>query len=207
MAKYSGFCVKPCQCFHGCGLGAGGMVSIDYASQVIPKIKTPSTFRYFQWNTLESRLKSVHAFSEKYRWLLWTPFLGMVLLFMMLRRAYHVRSPEMLVVALPMGIQLVAIFYLIAGEYRYLLPFFTLPLVARPHWQLRLAKNKGSTFLCPHRQAHQQALPSSSLVSMRLWPLQTLDEPRPLCRTPRCMCLTTTPRMTPVPWHNAMARP
>lgn len=114
-------------------LAQGGMVSIDYASQVIPKIKTLSIFRYFQWNALESRLKSVHAFSEKYRWLLWTPFLGMVLLFMMLRRAYHVRSPEMLVVALPMGIQLVAIFvFSIAGEYRYLLPFFTLPLVALP---------------------------------------------------------------------------
>lgn len=114
-------------------LAQGGMVSIDYASQILPQIKTPSTFRAFQWSTFESRLKSIHAFSEKYRWLLWTPFLGIVLLLMMLHRGYHARSPSMLIVAIPMAIQLVAIFtFSIAGEYRYLLPFFTLPLVALP---------------------------------------------------------------------------
>lgn len=114
-------------------LAQGGLVSIEYTSRVLPQIKTNSTFRAFQWSTLESQLKSVHAFSEKYRWLLWTPFLGMVLLFMMLHRGYHAHNPAMLIVAIPMAIQLVAIFtFSIAGEYRYLLPFFTLPLVALP---------------------------------------------------------------------------
>lgn len=114
-------------------LAQGGLVSIEYALQIIPKIETKSSFRSFQWSGLEAQLKSVHAFSEKYRWLLWTPFLGIVLLLMMLYRGFYTRSKPMLTVAIPMAIQLIAIFiFSIAGEYRYLLPFFTLPLVALP---------------------------------------------------------------------------
>lgn len=114
-------------------LAQGGLVSIDYASSVLPQIQTKSTFRPFQWSSLESPLKSIHSFSEKYRWLLWTPLLGIALLLIMLHRGYHAHSASMLVVAIPMAIQLIAIFiFSIAGEYRYLLPFFTLPLVALP---------------------------------------------------------------------------
>lgn len=114
-------------------LAQGGMVSIDYASQVLPQIETKSSFRSLQWRALESQLKNLHALSEKYRWLLWTPFVGIVLLIMMLRRGFYALNKPMLVVAIPMGIQLIAIFiFSIAGEYRYLLPFFTLPLVALP---------------------------------------------------------------------------
>jgi len=114
-------------------LAQGGLVSVEYAPHVLAQIRSESQFRRFHLTTLESVLISVHAFSEKYRWLLWTPWLGIALLFIMVRRGLSTKSRPMLIVAIPMAVQLLAIFALsIAGEYRYLLPFFTLPLVALP---------------------------------------------------------------------------
>jgi hypothetical protein len=114
-------------------LAQGGMVSIEYTSHVLPQIKTASEFRRFQLHSLTSALNSVHEFGMRYRWLLWTPWVGIALLFMMLRRGMRAKDGPMLMIAIPMAIQLLAIFvFSIAGEYRYLLPFFTLPLVALP---------------------------------------------------------------------------
>ena len=114
-------------------LAQGGLVGIEYASHLLPKINTASEFRRFQLNALASALNTVHAFSMKYRWLLWTPWVGIALLFMMLNRGMRAKNGPMLMIAIPMAIQLLAIFFFsIAGEYRYLLPFFTLPLVALP---------------------------------------------------------------------------
>lgn len=114
-------------------LAQGGLQSVEYAPHVLAQIRSESQFRRFHLTTLESVLISVHAFSEKYRWLLWTPWLGIALLFIMVRRGFRAKSGPMLIVAIPMAVQLLAIFALsIAGEYRYLLPFFTLPLVALP---------------------------------------------------------------------------
>lgn len=114
-------------------LAQGGLISIDYSARVLSLIRADSEFRAFHVKALESTLGLVHAFSEKYRWLLWTPWLGIGLLFMLVSRGSRERSRPMLMVAIPMTIQLAAIFgFSIAGEYRYLLPFFTLPLVALP---------------------------------------------------------------------------
>ncbi len=114
-------------------LAQGGLVSTDYAPYVLSQVKTNSRFRPFHLTALESALTSLYAFSERKRLLLWTPFLGIVLLFKLGHRGWRERSKPMLLVAIPMTIQLLAIFaFSIAGEYRYLLPFFTLPLVALP---------------------------------------------------------------------------
>jgi hypothetical protein len=114
-------------------LAQGGLVSLEYAPHVLAQVRTRSEFRRFHLDNLASMLTAVHAWSERYRWLLWSPLLGIALLFVMAHRGVRTANPSLLVVALPMLAQLLGIvLFSIAGEYRYLLPYFTLPLVALP---------------------------------------------------------------------------
>ncbi|XAH22847.1 hypothetical protein AAFF27_23085 [Xylophilus sp. GW821-FHT01B05] len=114
-------------------LAQGGIPGRAYAEYVIKATQSKSQFRAFQWSTAEKILSDVHDFSYTWRWLLWSPLLGVALLAWALRKGLQTRSIPTLLVAIPMALQLGAIFFFsIAGEYRYLLPFFTLPLVLLP---------------------------------------------------------------------------
>lgn len=119
-------------------LAKGGFPSFDYARHVLKKLDAQTDYRQFHLTRLERALKAVHDFSYRNRWLLWTPFLGIGLLVWALWRGAITRDKAMLLVSLPMLVQFGGIFLLsTAGEYRYLLPFFTLPLVLLPMFALR----------------------------------------------------------------------
>ena len=78
-------------------------------------------------------MTSVHRFSMSLRWLLWSPLPGIALLLWALHRAWCRRDVPALLVTVPMLLQLGAIFlFSITGEYRYLLPFFVLPVALLP---------------------------------------------------------------------------
>ena len=114
-------------------LAQGGFPALSYATNVLPRVSSQSTYRLWQWSTLESWLRKVHAKSYAWRWLLWTPWLGFGLLLWALTRGLRRAEAGLLLVSVPMLIQWGGVFvFSIAGEYRYLLPFFTLPLVLLP---------------------------------------------------------------------------
>lgn len=114
-------------------LGRGGEVSINYSFHVLPQTQSNSVYRAMNTPKLTRWIGDLNNFSYRHRALLWTPFIGIFILFLFSRRAWLLRSTPDLSLAAPMLIQLTAIFLLsIAGEYRYLLPFFILPLAILP---------------------------------------------------------------------------
>ena len=82
---------------------------------------------------LTDAVRRLDAFSWRWRWLLWTPLPGIALLFSTLLLAWRERGTAELMVLLPMLAQLGGVFlFSSAGEYRYLLPFFVVPLLLFP---------------------------------------------------------------------------
>ncbi|MDP3230551.1 MAG: hypothetical protein Q8N13_21610 [Acidovorax sp.] len=119
--------------FLAAALAQGGFPALAYATNVLPRVHSQSTYRRFHWETAEHSLQRIHAWSYAWRWLLWTPWLGLALLAWGLVHGIRARHAPLLLISIPMALQLGAIFvFSIAGEYRYLLPFFTLPLVLLP---------------------------------------------------------------------------
>lgn len=123
--------------FLSAALAQGGFPALSYATNVLPRIQTVSTYRPLHWDRVERWLQTLHAKSYAWRWLLWTPWLGFALLVWAMMAGIRRRDPGLLVVAAPMVLQWGGIFvFSTAGEYRYLLPFFTLPLVLLPAFAL-----------------------------------------------------------------------
>ena len=126
--------------FLAAALAQGGFPALTYATNVLPRTQAISVFREFDLRSVERGFTTLQKASHAGRWLLWTPWLGLLLLAWALRRGVAQRDLPLLIVALPMTVQLLAIFLLsTAGEYRYLLPFFTLPLALLPALALRCA--------------------------------------------------------------------
>ena len=119
--------------FVSSALAQGGFPALSYATNVLPRVSSQSTYRVWQWSTLEHWLQKVHAKSYTWRWLLWTPWLGFLLLLWASIRGMRRAEAGLLLISIPMLIQWGGVFvFSIAGEYRYLLPFFTLPLALLP---------------------------------------------------------------------------
>jgi hypothetical protein len=111
----------------------GGPVGIGYSKHVLGQTKSQSIYRKFDLSKAEQVLKTVHEYDYKYRWLLWTPFLGVGLMIWVFSVGVQSRNLIFLLVSLSMMAQLAGIFiFSIAGEYRYLFHFFTLPLAFLP---------------------------------------------------------------------------
>lgn len=124
--------------FTSAALAQGGFPAMSYATNVLPRVSSQSTYRLWQWSTLEHWLLRVHAKSYAWRWLLWTPWLGFALLLWACTRGLQSAEAGLLLISIPMLIQWGGVFvFSIAGEYRYLLPFFTLPLVLLPAFATR----------------------------------------------------------------------
>lgn len=111
----------------------GSFPGLAYSKMTLPRLHSQSVYRRFNLEGTERLLNKIHEYYYKYRWLLWTPLLGMSLMFWALRIGIRERNATFLLVSLPMLAQLAGIFvFSIAGEYRYLLHFFTLPLALLP---------------------------------------------------------------------------
>lgn len=114
-------------------LAEGGFPALGYAPVVLPRTKAVSTFRYFDLPRLESWLARLLKASHAARWLLWAPWLGLALLCWGARHSVARRDAALALLVWPMVMQLGAIaLFASAGEYRYLLPFFVLPLALMP---------------------------------------------------------------------------
>ena len=114
-------------------LAEGPTLKPEDTRQVLRFIRNESTYRAFGAATLARQLEKVHAASYRARWLLWTPFVGIGLLLWLFFSALARRQWDEAVLTLPMVAQLGGIFLLSsAGEYRYLLPFFVLPMALLP---------------------------------------------------------------------------
>lgn len=121
-------------------LADGGFPSLTYAKNVLQITGSQSTYRKFQLHTSENFATEIFNFSYQHRWILWTPFLGIALLFWAVRVGLQEKDKALLLVAIPMLAQLGGIFtFSIASEYRYLLPFFLLPLILLPIFLSRRA--------------------------------------------------------------------
>ncbi|PVY64043.1 putative membrane protein DUF2142 [Paracidovorax citrulli] len=111
----------------------GGMPGHVYAQIVLRQLDTESTYRLFQLSEAEKVATDIYEFSWRWRWLLWTPFLGIALVIYALLKGIRRRDGPLLITSIPMVVQLGAIFiFSIAGEYRYLLPFFMIALPLLP---------------------------------------------------------------------------
>ena len=102
------------------------------AERILQKTKSTSEFKAFKLPSDHFLLKWFD-FSVKHRVVFWTPWLGLFLIALGVRRS--VTSPERAVYTVSgiYALQLVAVFtFSIAGEYRYLLAFFTAPLALLP---------------------------------------------------------------------------
>ncbi|BFO57325.1 hypothetical protein AVXHC19_41280 [Acidovorax sacchari] len=111
----------------------GGFPGPKYAEVILRQLNTQSTYRLFQWTEAEKIADKIFEFSFEYRWILWTPFLGIFLVFCAFIRGAMQRDAALLLAATPMVVQLGAIFmFSIAGEYRYILPFFMIAMPLLP---------------------------------------------------------------------------
>jgi hypothetical protein len=114
-------------------LGKGLFPHPDYTEAVIGKTKAESEYRKFKLDGFRHFVMSLQVAQYHWRWLLWTPFIGIALALWLVARGWRHRDLATTAIAGIYVVQLGAIFiFSIAGEYRYLLCFFTAPLVLLP---------------------------------------------------------------------------
>jgi hypothetical protein len=114
-------------------LGQGAFHGSNSAGDVINAIKSNSVYRQWRFDAADDALFRAQAWSFENNWWLWSPLPGLVMIAWLLRLGIARRDWATLAVAIPYALQFVAIFtFSIAGEYRYLLAFYTAPLVVLP---------------------------------------------------------------------------
>lgn len=118
-------------------LAQGGFPGLDSARQILTLIESNSAFRPFSLPAAQNAMRQAYEFSFSHRWLLWSPLPGVLLLAGLLWRALGQRNRPLLLLSVPLALQLGGIvFFSIAGEYRYVMPFFTLLPVLLSAWAL-----------------------------------------------------------------------
>ena len=119
--------------FLAMALAQGGMVGPDNARYATSAVTTRSKYNPFNLTFLPNTLHQIYETSYNWRFLLWSPFVGVTLLLLSFKRALKKYNPNTLVISGTMLIQLFGIFlFSIAAEYRYLLIFFYAPLLLLP---------------------------------------------------------------------------
>jgi hypothetical protein len=119
-------------------LSAGSIASLDYSPVIIGRSKSKSEYRKFGMVATESFLTTVFALTNAFRWILASPLLGAFLTIWLAARSLRTIDLPSLIVAVPLVIHLAGIFFFsIAGEYRYLLPYFVAPLVLLPMMEMQ----------------------------------------------------------------------
>lgn len=107
-------------------LANGGFGGLDETLTIAPQTKSRSQLRPFQLGWVDTGMRAMVDVSFKNRWILWTPFLGIGLVLALTVRGWKRRDWPLVMLMAPLLLQLGGIFFFsIAGEYRYLLLFFT----------------------------------------------------------------------------------
>jgi len=128
----------------------GGIPGLASAEIILHKTKSQSQPR-FRNGAIHRAASKWLDFSLDYRFILWTPWLGLFLVVTGGMRTWQRRDYGGFLICSVLALHLIAVFlFSIAGEYRYLLPFFSAPLVLLPVLYSRHflpAKKTGETTL------------------------------------------------------------
>lgn len=126
--------------FLASALAQGGMVGPDNARHGLRAVDTLSVYNPFGFTRLPDTLNQLFHASYNWRFLLWSPFVGVALIGLCLRRSLRHRDRDALVISGTLLVQLLGVFlFSIAAEYRYLLIFFYAPLLLLPMVLVRAA--------------------------------------------------------------------
>jgi hypothetical protein len=110
----------------------GGFPGITNAENILPQTESHSEIR-FRGGATHNFLTKLFDLSFKYRVIFWTPWVGLYLIIFGNLNSWRRRDRAGGIVCATLLIQLFLVFgFSIAGEYRYLLAFFTAPLVLLP---------------------------------------------------------------------------
>ncbi|WP_313301581.1 acyltransferase [Diaphorobacter sp.] len=111
------------------------------AMYIVPQTKSRSHVQTVNWPTDNLLIDWFH-WTMKHRAVLWAPWLGLILIAVAARRGFVTRDKAVCAIGGIYVLQLLAVFmFSIAGEYRYLLAFFTAPLVLLPMLYYRPAQD------------------------------------------------------------------
>lgn len=122
--------------FLASALAQGGMVDTANARDGLRDIETNSEYNPFGFFRGAEVVKEIFNFSYDLRFLLWTPFLGIILLSICIRKSICLRDRHTLIICGTLLVQFIGILiFSIAAEYRYLLVFFYAPLLLFPIFQ------------------------------------------------------------------------
>jgi len=110
----------------------GGIPGLTNAENILSKTQSRSEPR-FRSGATHRLVARFFDFSQRYRVVFWTPWVGLCLLVLGCVRTWQRRDSAGFVICGVLALHLCAVFiFSIAGEYRYLLPFFIAPLVLFP---------------------------------------------------------------------------
>ncbi len=117
-------------------LANGGLPPPESSHYILSQTKSESAIRFRDaWP--HKVLMPWYDFALRYRAIFWAPWVGLFLTIAATARAWRLRDRASLAVCSVFVLQWAAVFvFSIAGEYRYLLPFFTAPLVLLPVFTL-----------------------------------------------------------------------
>ena len=122
----------------------GGMVGPGDAQNGLNTVKTKSQYNVFKFEWLPNATKHLFEYSYDFRFLLWSPFLGVFLIIRCLVLAIQRRDLNDIFITLTLAAEMAGIFiFSIAAEYRYLLIIFYSPLLLLPllYTQKRLMRD------------------------------------------------------------------
>lgn len=130
--NFPAFAASRVNIFFYSALANGGIPGPESAQYILSQTKSLSKEKFRQsWP--HEKLMPWYNFTFEHRALFWAPWLGLFLIAAASARAWRMRDRSGLVVCSVFVLQLAAVFFFsIAGEYRYLLSFFTAPLVLLP---------------------------------------------------------------------------
>lgn len=118
-------------------LAQGGFPGLSAASQILPLTESASVYRPFFLPAAQNFMAQAYETSFNYRWLLWSPLPGVLLVIGLLWRAFNRHDRILMLLAIPLALQLGGIgFFSIAGEYRYVMLFFSALPVLLSAWTL-----------------------------------------------------------------------
>ena len=105
-------------------------------------VSTRSEYNPLRLTTLPQTLNRLYEASYNWRFLLWSPLVGVLLVLLCFKRSVQVRDRDELMISGTLLVQLLGVFvFSIAAEYRYLLIFFYAPLLLLP---MAIAHRTGS---------------------------------------------------------------
>lgn len=117
-------------------LAQGGFGGPLQTESILPMTQSQSQIGIAALAGLRQWMSGYFDWSFSWRWLLWSPIPGLMLLAAVLASALRRKNWALLCIAAPLVVQLGGIFtFSVAGEYRYLLPFFS---VAAALWPIYL---------------------------------------------------------------------